>query len=306
MIKTLRITGVIAVLMAMAVFALPIKYGIKTDQNVENFINGPMVTDVFKAALSSRPVTPSNQVHPLIQQAEAFALILNPPKPIAQTPTQTGPKGGVKPPVVVTPQVTPKFNLISTIYYPFNPEMSQALIEEGKVRRWVKQSSEVNHLLIEEVKDGIILVRNGDEVTEMKTPEKKFTGSVPILPAMGRITSPPSKGGSPVISTPSGGNSVRPPRTPTAVSSKTTVAPKTEPDEGTKAGVEELMEKIKILENEGSSDGVPLTMEEKAVEIQKLLGELRNANMNISDEESQKLNNLEDLIENTQDTSVEK
>jgi len=131
MIKTLRITSVIAVLMAMAIFALPIKYGVKTDPEVENFINGPMVTDVFKAALRSRTVTPVSQINPLIQQAEAFAKILNPPKPIAQTPTQ-GPKGGVKPPIVVPAQVTPKFNLISTIYYPFNPEMSQALIEEGK------------------------------------------------------------------------------------------------------------------------------------------------------------------------------
>ena len=302
MIKTLRITSVIAVLMAMSIFALPIKYGVKTDPKVENFINGPMVTDVFKAALRSRTVTPVSQINPLIQQAEAYALIIDPPKPIAKAIPEQGPKGGVKPPIVVPPTVTPKFNLISTIYYPFNPEMSQALIEEGKVRRWVKQSSKVNHLLIEEVKDGMILVRNGDEVTEMKTPEKKFTGTLPILPAAGRITNPPSTGSSPVISTPAGVNSVRPPRTPPAASS----APKTEPDGGVKAGVEAIMEKIKILENESSSDGVPLTMEEKAVEIQKLLGELRNANMNISEEESQKLNELGDVIEQLQNTSLQK
>lgn len=160
----------------------------------------------------------------------------------------------------------------------------------------------MNHLLIEEVKDGVILVRNGDEVTEMKTPEKKFTSTLPILPAAGRITNLRSTSVSPVISTPSGGNNVRPPRTPPAASS----APKTEPGESTKAGVEDLMEKIKMLENESSSDGVPLTMEEKAVEIQKLLGELRNANMNISEEESQKLNELGDVIEQLQDTSLQK
>jgi len=163
----------------------------------------------------------------------------------------------------------------------------------------------VNHLLIEEVKDGVILVRNGDEVTEMKTPEKKFSGTLPILPAAGRITNPPSKGGSPLISTPSGGNSVRPPRTPPAASSKTTVAPKTEQGEGIKAGVEDLMEKIRMLNDENNSDGAPLTMEEKAVEIKKLVGELRNGNMNISEEESQKLNELDNSLEHILDTSLE-
>jgi hypothetical protein len=46
--------------------------------------------------------------------------------------------------------------------------MSLALIDEpGKGLRWVKQSSEVGHLIIEQVKDGEIVVRDGQRTFEL-------------------------------------------------------------------------------------------------------------------------------------------
>ncbi len=307
MIKTLRITSFIAVLLAMAIFALPIKYGVKTDQNVENFLNAPQIADIFKATLGSRPAAPVNQTHPLVQQAEAFALVLNPPKPVVkETPKQINRMGNITLP---PPQVTPKFNLISTSYYPFNPEMSQALIEEGKRRLWVKQSSEFNHLIIEQVKDGVIVVRNGEETYELKTPERKLkSGLVPISPAgAGRITgaAPSINRSTPVSSNPPSGSSpVRPTRTPPTTAPKTIVTPTIPIEEDAKVKVEDLWEQVKKMnENVSNPDGTPVTMEEKALQIQKLISEIRDANMTISEDESQKLNDLNDYVEHLQDTS---
>ncbi|MBN2590580.1 MAG: hypothetical protein JXA96_12020 [Sedimentisphaerales bacterium] len=302
MIKTLRITSVIAVLMAMAIFALPVMYGVKTDQNIENFLNGPGVTDVFKATLGSRPAAPVNQVHPLVQQAEAFALILNPPPP----PVKSNPKtaSGGRPAAPTPPKVTPKFTLKSTIFYEQNPELSLALIQEGKLTRWVMQSSTVNHLLIEQIKDGLVIVRNGEETFELKTPEKNFTSpSILDVPDRGRITSPtPTNKSIPERGTPS-----RPPRTLPVNSLKTTVAPRTEAEEERMAQVEELYERLKIINDASKEnpDGSPSTMEDKAVQMQKIISEFKNANMNISGEESQRLDDLGNYLEYIQDTSEE-
>lgn len=294
MIKTLRITGVIVVLLALAVFAVPVIYGVKNDQNVENFLKGPEVIDVFKATLGSRPSTPVNQVHPLVQQAEVYAKIIDPPKPTITRTNPVNSRGPSIPPPPAT--VTPKFKLISTIYYSQYPDMSQALIEEGKRRYWVSQSSTVNHLLIEKVQDGVIVVRNGEETYELKTPDKKFDlPPAPILPDRGRITNPSRDG-----------NVAPANRTMSSTStSKIKVTPKTVNEEERKAKVEELFQRLKgISDSNGSAeDGSEPNMQDKAVQMQKLITEFKNANMNISDEESERLGDLGDSLEKVQDSN---
>jgi hypothetical protein len=70
--------------------------------------------------------------------------------------------------VPAPPVVAAKFDLIATSYYASHPEQSFVLIDEpGKGLHWVKQGSAVGHLTIETVKDGAIIVRDGQRTSEM-------------------------------------------------------------------------------------------------------------------------------------------
>lgn len=130
-----------------------------------------------------------------MKQAKIFAFYLNPPQPKKENITP----GGVKP----SPRgpVTPQFTLIGTSFFQARPEMSMAFIDEpGKGPRWVRQSSQVGYLMIEQVKDGLILVRDGQKTFEIaaeKLPGKNILieGSLPmntdsgaILPTEGEVT----------------------------------------------------------------------------------------------------------------------
>jgi hypothetical protein len=146
MVKTLRITSVIVVLLAIGIFALPVIYGVKTDENIENFLNGPDLIEVFNATSGNRTTTPANQVHPLVSQAEIFKNIIDPPKQIRKEPIKN--IKTARNAVNITSLNTPKFELKSTSVNSQNPEMSLALIQEGKRTFWVRQAGTVNHLTI--------------------------------------------------------------------------------------------------------------------------------------------------------------
>ena len=64
--------------------------------------------------------------------------------------------------------VTPKFKLIGTSFYALHPEMSLALIDEpGKGIRWVRQTSKIEHLVIDKVENGKIVIRDGQRTEEL-------------------------------------------------------------------------------------------------------------------------------------------
>ena len=111
-----------------------------------------------------------DQISPLIQQAKLFALLINPPPPpkppkpkvtTKKVTTQT-----VKPPPPPTPKVqhvTAKFKLLGTCRYEQSPELSFALLDlGGNKQKWVQQGQVVEHLTIQEIKDGsIVTFKNG-------------------------------------------------------------------------------------------------------------------------------------------------
>jgi hypothetical protein len=72
--------------------------------------------------------------------------------------------------------VAAKFKLVGTSRYALHPELSLALIDEpGKGLYWVRQFSKVGHLIIEQVKDGLVVVRDGKNTFELvaERPEKR-------------------------------------------------------------------------------------------------------------------------------------
>ncbi len=171
MIKTLKITCIFSAILAIGVLILLIIFGLRSDAQIEKFLDLPGIVDSFMAQ-AGKPKRSKEQVSPLVKQARAFANLINPPKPkvkapVKKTPARTRPKPKT---------VTAKFKLIGTCFYPNNTQMSWALLDEvGKGLRWAKQSSKVGHLIIEEVKDGIVVVKDGDRTFEMvaERPQKK-------------------------------------------------------------------------------------------------------------------------------------
>ena len=174
MIQTLRITSVVAAILAGIFFVFPVIYGVRSDESVDKFLQTQSVKEKFENAADIKAKKGDNRVSPLVEQADAFALYLNPVK----QPVRTISKGVKTPNITSNINVTPKFKVYATSFYPENPQLSQALIDEpGKGRFWVRQSSMVGHLLVEQVKDGLVVVKSGDETFERKIEKEPSTGS---------------------------------------------------------------------------------------------------------------------------------
>jgi hypothetical protein len=164
MIKTLRITSYFAVILAVVFFVFPAVFGVRGDKQIEQFLNSAGVIEKFKEAKGDKIEDSRREISPLVKQAEAFALYLNPPPKPKPEPSVSEGRSEPRP---VGP-VTAKFKLIGTSRYVLHPELSLALIDEpGKGLHWVRQSSKVGHLIIEQVKDGLIVVRNGKNTFEL-------------------------------------------------------------------------------------------------------------------------------------------
>lgn len=193
MIKTLRITSIVAAVLAGILFVFPVVFGVRSDQQTEQFLNSAGAIARFRETTGNKEKVSGKEVSPLVKQAEAFAPYLNPPpkpNPVAQTPS-LAPE--IRPPV----PVSAKFTLVGTSCYPSRPEMSLAFIDEpGKGLHWVRQSSEVGHLVIEQVKDGSVVVRDRDRtfeiVAEQRPAEINLLESGPAGTIGGKSALPPS------------------------------------------------------------------------------------------------------------------
>jgi len=160
--------------------------------------------------------------------------------------------------------------------------MSLALIDEpGKGRHWVKPSSKVGHLYIEQIKDGLVVVSGGKESFEVAI-EESTVKSVSTVPgrtrSQGSLTKPalPVSGrGTPSVSK----------------LSRTAPTPK-EPDEQERnARAKALIEKLRGLQKDAISDqATGVNDKEKAARIERLISQYQSTR--ISPEEAKKLGNL--------------
>ena len=166
MIKTLRITGFISLLLSAAFFVFFAVNVARGADAIDSLLKSPTIIEKFKKAGVGKKSS-KDKKSPLVKEAEGFARYLNPPAPKA-------PKRSAKPRKRSTPKPKPKapsvkFKLIGTSFYASNPSLSLALIDvPGKGLRWVRQSGKVGRMVIEEVKDGAILVNNGSKIVELK------------------------------------------------------------------------------------------------------------------------------------------
>ncbi len=194
MIKTLRITTIIAALLAVGFFAFPAVFGFRGDEQIEKFLKSPGAIEKFNKAKGAKSSKTRDQVSPLVKQATMFGLYINPPplpRKVASRP-KTTPAARKQASILEPPRAPAKFKLIGTSYYASRPELSLAYINEpGKGFHWVRQGSTVAHLLIEQVKDGSIVVKDRETTVTLvakRTPKKSLikdettSKSTPSLP----------------------------------------------------------------------------------------------------------------------------
>ena len=294
MIKTLRITSFLAAILAILFFAFLIVYGIQSDQNAEEYIKSQGVIEKFKADSGSKTQNNNNQAYPLVQQAQAFALIINPPKtPRTNNAPQRNNPG--------TPDVssrtlatTPKFKVTVTSINENHPELSSALIDDGITKKWVRPSETYNHMLISEIKDGMVIVKNSETTYEIPIEDKK---TVTAAKSARNSNSSARNNSSTRNNTSSRNNSATQKKQEDPVqrkneavirdSSKTT----SEYDQE----VSNLLEKVKNL-------GTDLDSDEKSAKIKEFISEFeyKLQDMNITEEEAKKLDSLGKLLQSMQ------
>ena len=267
MIKIFRITSVIvAVLAAVFVVASPAVLGSQNAKDIEEFLKSPGIVEEFKKAGGEKVRRTDGQISPLVKQAKSFALYLDPPpKPkVKAKPTKKyKPKATPKP----AGPVTTKFKLIGTSYYASRPDLSFALIDEpGKGFRWLRQSSSVGHLVVEEIKDGIVVIRDGQRTYDLVAERKPRKSLV-----RGKDTAP-ATGGKPSV-------------------------PETEPTVNKGAMLENIIERIESTVASDSTDSQG-GAEESDATMQELLSAIEA--MRAHSEESEKLNDLGQVLKSIQ------
>jgi len=186
MTKTVRILSIIVAAVVVILVVLPVLFGSQINEDIRNFLNSPSVLESFKNAKKSGAAGAES---PLVEQAKAFALYLNPPKPKPKpaktlTSRQTPAKRPQAP-------VKAKFNLEATSYYAARPELSLALISEpGKGLKWVRQSSQIGHLVVQEVLDGKIVIKDGSRTYELEPKRQSKKSLIKGAPGSSVRTAP--------------------------------------------------------------------------------------------------------------------
>jgi len=220
MIKTLRITSVIAVIVAAVVLAsvlgflrptsfLPLKSGTggdKKDKQIEKILSGPSAVDRFRDKFGTKPPDGKDTMSPLVKEATLLEGIINPReeavKPTLRGPLPPRPGPGIKPPVAVST----KFELLGICYSPAGTTSLAYIRLPDSTYQWVGLGSEIGHLTIKEIRRNSIVYLDGGREVEMPVvapPEtanllEADTASATPEPSLPRPTVAPRATGSPV------------------------------------------------------------------------------------------------------------
>ena len=266
--------------------------GLRIYEPFEQFLNSPGVIEKFNKAVGNKATRSRDETSPLVQQAGAFALYLNPPTPKAPR-TPTG-RGALK---ARGPDVTPKFKVLGTSYYKERPESSLALIDEpGKGLHWVRQSGKIRHLLIEQIKDGLIVVKDNGRIYEVAVEQKPETS---LLEGASAGVSSQAPDAADTKST-----SLASRRTATSIRETGSDSQQPQLSTGQEEKLNELIEKLQEIQRSYKSDKTgsgPSTVE-KAAMMEKLITKFKSSRL--SAEEAASLGNLgRDLQDVWEDTS---
>jgi len=191
-------------------------------------------------------------------------------------------RGGTASPLA---PVTAKFTLLGTSFYAARPELSMAFIDEpGRGSRWLRLASQVGHLTIEQIKDGLIVVRDGQRTFELAAEKRPEMRSLLEGSASGAV------GPKPGISATRG---VR-----TSVIGRTMAEPQISAEES--EALELLVDRLKNLRQDLKSEETDsaVSPQEKAEIMERLISDFKSAR--VSAEEAEKLGDLGEELEDVQ------
>ncbi len=175
MVNTLRITSIVAGILAVALLSFSTVFGIQkeADPEVVALLQTPSAIDVFQKAHGEQQPVAKNQKPSLVVEAEKYTFVPPPPRPPKAEPSQiTGrPPGPRKPP---TP-VTAKFDLLATSYFPADPNQSCAMVKEtGGHYRWLNIGDSIGHQVVKDIQDGKLILQqaNGTATETLEMPQR--------------------------------------------------------------------------------------------------------------------------------------
>lgn len=175
LLKLLKTGSYISVALAVVVVGFVGLRGFKRDEGAANLLSSAGAFERYKEKADHFKKAGGDQDSPLVKQAKAFALRINPPEPVQQVERPRVQRGDNQPPRPASRQpLYTKFSLIGTCVNDANPEKSLALIDiPGKGKEWVFQGGEVNRVVIEEISQGKIVYRDGAAKNELFVPAKE-------------------------------------------------------------------------------------------------------------------------------------
>lgn len=169
MIKTLKIATFLVGALTLGGFAIVIFFSLQPNTTVQEFLSTKGEVEKFIAS-STAPKANESPDSPLVTQAEAFALRLDPPPPPAPIEPE---------PSVINPEITRQappstaFTLAGTVISN-NPQYSLALLDTtAKGMRWYRQNDKIGRQTIEQILSDRIVVSDGEKKYEMMVPPKQ-------------------------------------------------------------------------------------------------------------------------------------
>jgi hypothetical protein len=175
-VRSCHAVGLCAVVCASAIFGFLLNARNRVDPRVEMLLNGSGVVQQLED-VAGRRSEDAEQLVPLVAAAREFATYLNPPAPPAPTVPQARSQSPIRLAQAKEPELTLRpafstvgFKLVATSYYEGRPDKSMALLSEpgnGDAGRWVREGTQIGHFTVHEIRQGIVVLRDGDNTREL-------------------------------------------------------------------------------------------------------------------------------------------
>jgi hypothetical protein len=184
MLKKLQITSIAITIAAIGLIIFSIA-GSASSAKTDKLLSSPGVAEQLQATYAGKRTSETDRDTPLMRQAKAFALRIDPPPP----PPPPQPVQPANEPIRPKVDVSAQFTLIGTSYYEGNDANSWALLNEvGKGLHWVRPGETIGHLKIEKIGSGNVLIRDGQRTYEMLVEKvqktdfvQAYTGNIPAI-----------------------------------------------------------------------------------------------------------------------------
>ena len=166
MVQSLNVLSVSAVVAAGCILALCADEWFRPDYTAKQSAGQAGAVQRFTQSLVKTPEDGKTS-SPLVAQAQAFALYLNPPAPVKETPAPEAPRPA---PAVRPADPSPRFKVLGTSYLVDDPKRSMALIREPGAAdngQWVKEGVQIGHFTIHEIRPGSVVYMVGETLCEM-------------------------------------------------------------------------------------------------------------------------------------------